>query len=146
MKKRSKMRVNMYKTVRDWASSKLKELLGLKHLEDTLALLTDQLQLIDTLDAKANHTSKGYTSAKNAIRKELEKTTVLIVAMLRNAATFSQNVILFHEIDFRDNTFKTSSEQMLASRVEFILGKARAHQEIVEPYGLTNQGYRGIKV
>lgn len=137
MRKVLKNRFIMYKTVNDWLTAKKSELSALHNLAGVHEHLANQIRMIDELDAQTDQTSKGFTSAKSAIRADLEKSLIMLVAYLKNVATFANNVILLHEIDFKDNQLVKASEQMLTSRAEFIVQKSKANEQVAAPFGMT---------
>ena len=92
--------------------------------------------MIAELDGQTGQTSKGFSAAKTAIRKALEKNLIKLVVYLMNVATFTNQVVLLHEIDFKDNQLKKASEQMLVSRGEFLLQKARANEQAALEFGM----------
>ncbi len=127
---------NMFNTVKDFMTAKKSEFPALSYLWEVHQQLENQIKLIAELDAQSGQTSKGFSAAKTAIRKDLEKNLIKLVAYLMNVATFTNQVVLLHEIDFKDNQLKKASEQMLVSRGEFLLQKARANEQAALEFGM----------
>ena len=137
MKKTYRNRFAMFNNVKDFVTAKKNELTDVPNLWEVHQQLENQIKVIGELDGQTGQTSKGYSAAKKAIRKELVKNLIRLVAYLKNVATFTNQVVLLHEIDFKDSHLKRSSEQMLVSRGEFILQKARANEQAAVEFGMT---------
>lgn len=127
----------MFKTLWAWIKVKILELMVLPNLESAHASLGSIIAEIEELDQLKTQTTKGVTAAKTAVRKELEKLCLSIIAKLKNVAVFSDNLTLFHEIDFRARHIKGASGQLLISRAGYLIDKATAHQEEGVDYELT---------
>jgi len=137
MTKRQKNQFEMFKVVWAWVKAKMLELMALPNLEDVHTSLGSLIVEIDEVAELKTQTSKGATAEKAAVRKELEKLCLLIIAKLKNVAMFSNNLTLFHEIDFRNKQIRQASGQLLISRAGYLIDKATAYQDEGAEYELT---------
>lgn len=115
------------------------ELMVLPNLESVHTSLGALIVEIDELAEEKTQTTKGATAEKSAVRKELAKNCLIIIAKLKNLAVFTDNLTLFHEIDFSARQIKGASGQMLISRAGYLIDKATERQEEAAEYGLTSE-------